>query len=131
MRVLLLTILCLIGVESYSQFSISANVSQDFSVDYKFNDKYRVELGFNDGRFEDSTIKATFKAELLKKEDFDGYIGAGFIGTDFDMATIPIGMDFYPFEKKAFSIILELDNQFGNSNVYVYGNVGIRYRFLK
>lgn len=131
MRVLLLTLLCLVGIESYSQLSVSANVSQDFSIDYKFNDKYRVELGILGGQADEESVKATFKADLLKKEEYDGYIGAGLVGVELDRFSIPVGMDFYPFEKKCFSIIMEIDNQFDSSNIYFYGNVGIRYRFLK
>ncbi len=104
-------------------------MSQNFSVDYKFNNKYRIELEVFEQEIDLSNLKPMFKVELLKKDDFDGYMGLGLAGLDpVDVITIPIGIDFYPFEKKSFSVVIELENQIGN-DYHPIGNLGFRYRF--
>ncbi len=114
---------------SSAQMSVSANLLHEFSIDYKFQDRFRVELGLWPGKFDASKLKPMFKAELLKKDQFDGYVGFGLLGLDpVDLIHIPVGMDFYPLQKKNFSIVLELINEFG-SDYNIAGNIGVRYRF--
>lgn len=130
MKHIFTTLIALILVSfAHSQVSIKADMSQNFSVDYKFNNKYRIELEVFEQEIDLSNLKPMFKVELLKKDDFDGYMGLGLAGLDpVDVITIPIGIDFYPFEKKSFSVVIELENQIGN-DYHPIGNLGFRYRF--
>ena len=126
-----LCFLTLVCSASFAQFSIRADVSQEFSIDYKFKDQFRFEIGVMPGEFGTSQLKPSIKADVLKKADFDGYIGLGLVNLDpVEVVSIPLGIDVYPLEKKALSLVLEIENQIGDKYVLV-GNLGIRYRFIR
>ncbi len=117
------------SLSAFSQFSIKADINSEFSLDYKFQEKYRLELGIIPGEFSANKLTPSFKVELCKRDDFDGYVGFGLIGLDpVDIINIPIGMDIYPLSKNNFSIILEIKNLI-HDKYEVSGNIGIRYRF--
>jgi len=128
-KLIILCILFISGINAFSQFSIKTDIHSEFSIDYKFQEKFRVELGLMSGEFGLNQFTPTFKADLLKRADFDGYIGLGLVGLDpVDIINIPIGMDLYPLNKKNFSIIIEIQNLISDK-YEVVGNLGIRYRF--
>ena len=68
--------------------------------------------------------------QFLNKEDYEFYGGLGFRASAFQGLVLPVGFNFFPFEKKKFGFHLELA-PIVNDNPVLRGSWGIRYRFLK
>jgi hypothetical protein len=99
---------------------------------YEFKDRLRPEIRIGtDNYFEDISIEAVFVYDLINKEDYELYAGAGIrAANDFTGVVIPIGLNIYPLSVKQFGFHLELSPILTESAI-LRGSWGIRYRFRK
>lgn len=63
-----------------------------------------------------------------KKEEYDTYIGLGGNTSNDGSLVIPLGINVYPFEQKAFGFHTEVSYFFGEE--IIRGTLGFRYRFI-
>ena len=63
-----------------------------------------------------------------KKEEYDAYIGLGGNTLGDGSLVVPLGLNVYPFEQKAFGFHSEISYLSGEE--IIRGSIGIRYRFI-
>ena len=81
-----------------------------------------------DRDFEDVSIEGVFNYNFVIKEDYRLYAGFGFYYSWQGAASIPLGIQLYPFENKRFGFHIEATPIIGEINA-LRGSWGIRYRF--
>lgn len=133
MKKLAIIILFLSNV-SFAQFGVSAHQSElpFIGFNYEFNEHLRPELRLGtDNYFEDISIEVVATYDILNKESYEFYAGAGARFNMFDGMVIPVGLNIFPFEAKSFGFHIELSPiiTFGDDSL-LRGSWGIRYRFL-
>ena len=99
-------------------------------VNYSFQNKLRVETRVGaDNYLNNLSLEGVITYDLLKKEEYEFYAGLGGRANVFPGLVVPIGLNFYPFEKKQFGFNIELAPIFGKDDL-LRGSWGIRYRFM-
>ena len=131
-----LTILFLfISNLALAQFGVSAHQSElpFIGFNYEFSEHLRPELRFGtDNYFENISIELVATYDILNKEDYEFYAGAGVRLNMFEGMVVPVGLNIFPFQAKSFGFHIELSPiiSFDDSSL-LRGSWGIRYRFLK
>jgi hypothetical protein len=118
---------------AFAQFGVSAHQSEISFVgfNYEFSDHLRPKLRIGtDNYFENLSIELMATYDILNKEDYEFYAGAGF--NLLEGMVIPVGLNIFPFQSKKFGYHIELSPiiSFDDSSL-LRGSWGIRYRFLK
>jgi hypothetical protein len=130
----LIIILLFISNAAFAQFGVSAHQSELPFVGfyYEINDHIRPELRLGtDNYLEDISIELVATYDIINKEDYEFYAGAGARFNIFEGMVIPVGLNIFPFESKSFGFQIELSPiLFGDSGDLLRGSWGIRYRFL-
>ena len=132
---LLLSFLLLFSTKSlFAQFTVNYNLPSLIGFNYEFNAGFipEVRIGTNTP-IDVSNIEALLNYGFIKKPEYTFYAG---IGLDYNKnqssGLIPIGVNIYPFEKKAFGFQMETGPELSFDGVFrIIGRAGIRYRFLK
>jgi len=116
---------------AFGQFTVDYHQSNlPFAgVSYEFADRFRPEIRVGtDNYFEDLSIEGILTYDILNKDAYEFYVGAGVRAEDVTDLVIPVGVNFYPFPEKKFGFHIELTPIIGESDV-LRGSWGIRYRF--
>ncbi len=117
-----------------AQFTVDYSVPSLIGFNYEFSNGFipEVRIGTN-ATIEDINIEALFNYGFIKKPDYTFYAGLGINFMKNQMGgLIPIGLNIYPFEKKAFGFQIETGPELiFNGEFRIIGRAGIRYRFLK
>ena len=132
-KLLFLLISFLFISNSYAQVNIGFHQSNlpFIGVGYEVSEKFYPELRLGTDQFiDDISLEAVLTYKFLNKEDYDFYAGLGYRVVDYDGLVIPIGFNFYPFNKKKFGFHIEAAPIAGENGI-LRGSFGIRYRFLK
>ena len=117
---------------SYSQLNISYHQSNlpFIGIGYDINERLTPELRLGTDQFiSDLSIEAVLTYKFLKKEDYDFYAGLGYRVNAFEGLVAPVGLNFYPFNKKKFGFHIEATPILLDADI-LRGSFGIRYRFL-
>lgn len=115
---------CQLGI-SYHQSNLSFA-----AIRYEIKDHLKPEIRVGTDRyFTGFSLEGDVSYDVLQKEDYEAYLGVGFYGTsNFQMLTIPVGLNIFPFENKNFGFLLEVSPMIGTENI-LRGSWGIQYRF--
>jgi hypothetical protein len=128
-------ILLLASNVAFAQFGVSAHQSElpFIGFNYEFMDRLRPELRIGtDNYFELISIEAVATYDLLNKESYEFYAGAGARFNMFGGLVIPVGLNIFPFETKSFGFHIELSPIIAfDDEALLRGSWGIRYRFLE
>jgi hypothetical protein len=85
-----------------------------------------------DNFIEDLSFELVGNYLLKNEEDTQIYVGLGARANLFYGAVVPVGINYFPFEKKEFGFHLEAAPIFAfDSGVIFRGSFGVRYRFIK
>jgi hypothetical protein len=133
MKKLMTLFLCAVPALAFGQFGVSFHHSglPFIGANFEIGDRLRPELRIGtDAFFEDLSGEIVVMYDILDKDDYEFYLGAGVRANGFTGLVIPIGLNFYPFEEKKFGFHIEAAPVFveNNSNL-LRGSLGIRYRF--
>ncbi|MFI8380515.1 hypothetical protein [Leeuwenhoekiella sp. NPDC079379] len=127
-------ILGIIFSNSYSQISASFYQNESNSkiaIGYEFNDKLWTDFRLYSGtNIENITPEIVLNYNLVKKEKYETYIGAGIVLNNINGIVIPIGIGIKPFEslkKLSFNIELNPLYEIDFEDVFIRGFIGIRY----
>lgn len=118
---------------AHSQFSINFHQSNlPFAgLTYEIKNRWRPELRLStDVEFDLLSPEVVVLYDLVNKEDYELYIGAGGRANAFSGVVFPLGLNIYPLPAKQFGLHIELAPIIGDNNV-LRGSWGIHYRFLK
>lgn len=117
-----------------AQFGVSAHQSElpFIGFNYEFNDHLRPEIRIGtDNYFDNISVEIIATYDILNKQDYEFYAGAGVRFNLFDGAVIPVGLNIFPFETKSFGFHIELSPLISfDDESLLRGSWGIRYRFL-
>ena len=131
----LIVIFLFISNATFAQFGVSAHQSElpFIGFNYEFIERIRPELRIGtDTYFEDISVEIECSYDILNKEDYEFYAGAGLRFNLFDGVVIPVGLNIYPFASKNFGFQIELSPIFAfDDDALLRGSWGIRYRFPK
>lgn len=118
-----------------AQFGVSAHQSElpFIGFNYELDERWRPELRIGtDNYFELVSVELDLSYDILNKEEYEFYAGAGLRLNYWDGVVIPLGLNIFPFQSKSFGFHIEL------SPIIVFddepllrGSWGIRYRFLR
>lgn len=99
-------------------------------VGYTISDRWTPELRLGTDQYLDiMSVEGVLTYQYLRKEDYQLYAGLGFYYFEDESLSIPLGIQIFPFENKAFGFHIEASPLFG---IDVFrGSWGIRYRFLQ
>lgn len=130
MKPILTTLFLLVSSMSFGQFGVDFVVSNLplLSVNYEFIDRVRpaIQIG-TDSFFEDIAIEVVGTYDVLDKEDYEVYVGAGARFNNFSGFVVPIGLNVYPFVDDKLGFKIEVAPIFGDENL-LRGGAGLRYR---
>lgn len=126
-------ILLLITIPSFSFGQFGVSIHQSFlpfaGFSYEFKNRIRPEIRVaTDNYFYDLSVEGILTYDVLKKEDYNIYVGVGAKVNGFDGLVIPIGMNIYPFATKRFGFVMELSPIIGE-DALLRGSWGIKYKF--
>ena len=128
-------IFLLISNAVFAQFGVSAHQSSIPFVGfyYEFTNHIRPELRIGtDNYFELVSIELAATYDILDKQDYEFYAGAGARFNSYEGLVIPVGLNIYPFSTKSFGFHIELTPVISfDDESLLRGSWGIRYRFLK
>lgn len=119
---------------AFAQFGVSVHQSElpFVGFNYEFSERLRPELRIGtDNYFENVSVEVIGTYDILNKEDYEFYAGAGVRFNLLDGLVIPVGLNIFPFQSKSFGFHIELSPiiSFDDSSL-LRGSWGIRYRFL-
>lgn len=119
---------------AFAQFGVSVHQSElpFVGFNYEFSERLRPELRIGtDNYFENVSVEVIGTYDILNKEDYEFYAGAGVRFNLLDGLVIPVGLNIFPFQSKSFGFQIELSPiiSFDDSSL-LRGSWGIRYRFL-
>ena len=126
-----LLLLFFLGLSAKAQFGISYHQSAIpfIGFNYTINERFMPELRLGtDSYLDDVSIEGVFNYNFVQKEDYRLYAGFGFYYGGQGAASIPLGIQLYPFENKRFGFQIEATPIIGEINL-LRGSWGIRYRF--
>lgn len=131
MKTLITLIILLAPSLVFGQFTVNYNQSSlpFFGMSYEIKDKLRpeVRIGMNTF-FDDASIEGVLTYDVLNKDEYEFYAGAGVRTGNFTGLVIPLGFNFYPWTTKNFGFQFELAPIIGDQDI-LRGSLGIRYRF--
>ena len=118
---------------AFGQFGVSFHHSNlpFIGANFEIKERLRPEIRVGtDAFFEDISGEIVLTYDIINKEDYEFYMGAGVRANEFAGLVIPIGLNFYPFAEKNFGFHIEAAPIFieHDSNI-LRGSWGIRYRF--
>lgn len=126
----------MIATTAMAQFGLEYHTSalSMAGVNYTFNDRILTSFRLGTNITSDDAYGELIASYIVaQKDDFDVYIGLGATsgpqGYD-GGGVIPLGINFYPFENKAFGFQSEVSYLNVDDGI-IRGTLGIRYRFLK
>lgn len=133
MRRMIIALTALLPASAFCQFTVSFHQSNipfaGFS--YEFKARWRPELRIStDIDFEGLSPEGVLLYDVVNKEDYELYVGAGGRANAFSGIVLPVGLNIYPLPAKQFGLHIELAPIISDDNV-LRGSWGIRYRFLK
>jgi hypothetical protein len=100
------------------------------AIGYEFKERFRPELRLSVNVFdEDFSPEAVFLFDILNKENYEFYVGAGVRLNLDEGLVVPVGLNIYPLPSKQFGFHIELAPIFNDFTI-LRGSWGIRYRFL-
>lgn len=134
MKAAITIILCYVTLFAKAQFGVSYHAS-DLSF-FGFNSTFKERL-LTELRFGTNITSSELRTELVtsfifrKKEDHEVYAGVGMMLrlNEEGVLVLPVGINYYPFPKKAFGFHSEVAYLAGEEDI-VRGSLGIRYRFF-
>lgn len=101
------------------------------SLNYEIKNRVRPEVRIGTDRFlSTGTLEGVVLLDLLQKDDYEVYAGAGVQFRGFDGIVLPAGLNVYPLSSKQFGFHIEMAALFSGPTV-LRGSWGIRYRFGK
>lgn len=116
----LLTLLLIAGpLGAFAQFSVAYHHGLSFvGLGYEIEERFKPEfrIGTNEF-FENFPLEAVLTYNVIKKEDYEFYAGAGFRTESYEGLVIPVGMNFYPWEKKNFGFHFEIAPIIGDQDI--------------
>lgn len=120
---------------AFAQFGVNIHQSEIpfMGFNYEISERWRPEMRFGtDNYFENISIELIACYDILNKEDYEFYAGAGARFNLLEGLVIPVGLNVFPFASKSFGFHIELSPiiSFDDSSL-LRGSWGIRYRFLK
>lgn len=128
---------CFIGLTHASaQLSVGFHQSNlpFFTVGYEINNRLMPELRLaTDIDMEENfSPELVLTYQLLDRESYELYAGLGYRANAFQGPLLPVGLNIFPLEKKAFGFHIELAPILVvESGFILRGSWGIRYRFLR
>ena len=131
MKKIIFLILLLFPSLVNAQFGVSIHqTSLPFvGANYEINDRLRPEIRLGtDTYFEDISGEIVLTYDVINKEDFEVYAGAGARVGNFEGVPIPVGINVFPFEIKKFGFHIEVAPLIGEDAI-LRGSWGIRYKF--
>lgn len=137
MKNLILTITIIIfSFNSYSQISTSFYQNDNNSkiaIGYEFSEKLWGDIRVYSGTsIENFTPEIVLNYNLVRKEKYTTYIGAGFSLNNISGIIIPIGIAIKPFENSknlSFNIEFDPTYEINFEDILIRGFVGIKYIF--
>lgn len=126
-------LLALLPTALYAQPGVSFHQSNlpFIGLNYEFKNRLRPELRIGvDNYFSVLNIEGIVTYDIVEKEDYEIYAGAGLKFNDLGGVVIPVGINIYPFTLKQFGFQIELSPIVGE-DALLRGSWGIRYRFKK
>lgn len=129
-------ILGVIYFNSYSQISASFYQNESNSkiaIGYEFNDKLWTDLRLYSGtNIDNITPEIVLNYNVVRKEKYDTYIGAGVVLNNINGIIIPVGLGIKPFENlRNLSLNIELNPlyEIDLEDLFIRGFIGVRYIF--
>ncbi|MBI6116340.1 hypothetical protein [Salegentibacter maritimus] len=119
--------------KSYGQLNVSYHQSNlpFIAVGYDINERFTPEFRLGTDQFiSDLSLEAVLNYKFIRKEDYDFYAGLGYRINISEGLVAPVGLNFYPFNKKKFGFHIEAAPILLDADI-LRGSFGIRYRFLK
>ena len=118
-----------------AQFTISYHQSIISFAGFNYETKKgwipELRLGTN-MQIENISFEALINYGFIRKPEYTFYGGAGITLLDGYLSVfIPVGVNIYPFERKAFGFQMELGPSVWSNGSVLRGSLGIRYRFIK
>lgn len=128
-----LLVLVLLSLPTFAFSQIGVNYHQSnlpfVGINYEIKEKFRPELRIAvDQYFEDLDVEGVVTYDFIEKEEFEFYAGVGARVEQLSGVVVPIGLNIFPFERKAFGFHIEVAPLIGES-VVLRGSWGIRYQF--
>lgn len=136
MRKLLPIILILIAINFKASAQLGVAYHQSslpfVGINYQIGERFMPEARIGVNYFlEDVSLELALPIALITNDNYQFYAGlGGNIQNETTSLVIPIGFNFYPFEKKNFGFHLEIAPLINDPSI-LRGSWGIRYRFLK
>lgn len=139
MKNLFLFLVFLFPVLCFGQFGVAYQQSRAsmIGINYEFFNRLRPELRFGmDNRYSEwATLEFDLMFDYVQKDDYELYAGVGVIASQFVGYTLPLGVNFYPFENKKFGFSIEAmpirGRYYGLLSWDARFSGGFRYRFSK
>ena len=133
-KLILTIIIAIFSFNSYSQISTSFYQNDNNSkiaIGYEFNEKLWGDIRIYSGtNIENFTPEIVLNYNLVRKEKYETYIGAGFSLNNINGIIIPVGIGIKPFENiknLSFNIELNPTYEMDLEDLLIRGFVGIRY----
>jgi len=117
----------------FSQFGVGYFQSSIpyIGFNYEIKGKFKPEIRLGTDLFLDHiSLEMDFTYDFINKYEYELYGGLGYIVGDFQGLVIPVGLNIYPFESKAFGFMIELSPIVFDASI-LRGSMGIRYRFFR
>ena len=130
MKQFILLILITIPTLGYAQLGVAFHQSSIpfLEINYEISNRLRPALRIaTDNFFGDTSFEAVVTYDIIKKNSYEFYVGAGGKTNNFAGIVVPVGLNIYPLSSKAFGFQMELAPIIGDD--VLRGSWGIRYRF--
>ncbi len=131
--ILSLAIILFFPLFGFSQFGVDFQYSNIpfFGFNYEIKNHWRPEVRLGtDTFFDNVSVEGIVTYDILNKEDYEFYAGLGARFNTLPGLVVPVGFNFYPFDKRNFGFSIELAPIMGEDNV-LRGSFGLRYSFDK
>jgi len=139
-RLVIITILAFIGFNNFAQLVMGVNTQMEASLDYKVK-RFRFGASFDPDKNDLNMVMPTLKYEFIQNDDYQLY--AGLVLIDFNPVTsvrLPIGLNYFPFEKKQFGFSMEIYGSYGkeyewtepegyDNRFFIRGSLGLVFVF--
>ncbi|EMR02628.1 hypothetical protein [Cesiribacter andamanensis] len=123
------------SISSFAQLSVGYHQSSlpMLAIGYEIKGRLMPELRLatDIDLEEDFSPELVLSYQVLDKSSYEVYAGLGYRANAFQGPLLPLGLNLYPLERKAFGFHLELAPILVvESGLVLRGSWGIRYRFL-
>ncbi|MBZ9777832.1 hypothetical protein LB452_02755 [Psychroflexus sp. CAK8W] len=133
-KILSVLLFLVLATEASSQITASfyANSnSSKFALGYNINERFWTDLRvYSDTSLDNVTPEIVINHNIVKKNNYDIYFGAGAILNNINAVIIPVGIGIKPIESLrnlSFNIEFNPIYEFDLEDVFIRGFIGIRY----